>query len=743
MPIRRLSRAFAEDFFCVAILFAVVFAATLPLFSNDAIPLAVEGIFAFAPWEAERPAEFQPTESHELANHLYRYYPWYRFLNEAAHSGQSLLWNPAEALGTPFFAQWRTRVLSPFSVPFYLFSLNSAFQIAFALKILAAMLCAYGAARRFYYPPAVALIPALAWGLSPLFLLWNAAPLADAAVWLPLLFVVTERAATGAPRAATGLALVLTLIGLGGEPPLLAIALCFALIYLLARLLLDREKTGIKAGLQGILLGAIMAAMLLAIHLVPYIEYLGQAVARRLASPALSWRDLAAVIAPSLLDRAQSRAPMTALLLHPGLIPLLLLGLWVALRRFVGISLRAPVESLLFAAALLPLVAALAQLFGADLGLQHGFVLLPFALGMMAATAAETWIRLNAAEAKAALRNIAWSIPAIWGPALLLAGIAGRGGLGGWGQFALVVLLFFALFALYFVTLLKPNERLAGYGTATLTAASLLLFCLPLVPATPAPRVFPETAFIQSLKQTQTRIAGSAALRQWPLSAHGIPTVFSPAGDELLRHRAFIEASTREPLLMRRTGAQTLLLTKEDIRGAFAPVRNALRIAEVYPSGAVLFRDTAAIPRARMIYAGRRSDHYSPDQLDADLPPLLEGATLPEKENGARAAATIAQGERNTQVAVNVANTPPGILVLADTWYPGWTATVDGHPAPVLPVDAVFRGVELGEGTHTVQFDFDPISHKAGRWISLAALLLWIIPLLPLQRLPRRSARRA
>ena len=51
-----------------------------------------------------------------------------------------------------------------------------------------------------------------------------------------------------------------------------------------------------------------------------------------------------------------------------------------------------------------------------------------------------------------------------------------------------------------------------------------------------------------------------------------------------------------------------------------------------------------------------------------------------------------------------------GVLVLHDVAYPGWTACVDGHPAPVLRVNLLFSGVEVGQGRHTVTFAFHPLS---------------------------------
>ncbi|MGH2722283.1 MAG: YfhO family protein, partial [Actinomycetota bacterium] len=63
-----------------------------------------------------------------------------------------------------------------------------------------------------------------------------------------------------------------------------------------------------------------------------------------------------------------------------------------------------------------------------------------------------------------------------------------------------------------------------------------------------------------------------------------------------------------------------------------------------------------------------------------------------------------------------------GVLVLTDTWYPGWRATVDGEPAPVLEVDHALRGVVLPPGAHLVEFRYRPLSFLVGAWTSVATL---------------------
>lgn len=68
----------------------------------------------------------------------------------------------------------------------------------------------------------------------------------------------------------------------------------------------------------------------------------------------------------------------------------------------------------------------------------------------------------------------------------------------------------------------------------------------------------------------------------------------------------------------------------------------------------------------------------------------------------------------------------PRILSFLDSWYPGWSAKIDGDPAPLLKVNERFKGVVVPPGTHKVEFVFNPVL----TWRSLAfSLFLFILVL--------------
>jgi hypothetical protein len=74
--------------------------------------------------------------------------------------------------------------------------------------------------------------------------------------------------------------------------------------------------------------------------------------------------------------------------------------------------------------------------------------------------------------------------------------------------------------------------------------------------------------------------------------------------------------------------------------------------------------------------------------------------------------------------------TQRALLVLNDTWYPGWQAKVDGALAPVFRVNFLFRGIFLEPGRHTVEFVYRPWQFYSTLWVSLLsgfALLLLLL----------------
>ena len=134
------------------------------------------------------------------------------------------------------------------------------------------------------------------------------------------------------------------------------------------------------------------------------------------------------------------------------------------------------------------------------------------------------------------------------------------------------------------------------------------------------------------------------------------------------------------------------------------------------------------IPRARLVHAavvlpddGATLRHVVEHAGDAPTTAVLarddEMPPLAQPPAGTAETVTIV-GDEPEHVVVEATVASPALLVLTDTFYPGWTATVDGVAAAILRADHAFRAVALAPGTHKVEFAYRPGSVRLGFAIS-------------------------
>jgi len=84
----------------------------------------------------------------------------------------------------------------------------------------------------------------------------------------------------------------------------------------------------------------------------------------------------------------------------------------------------------------------------------------------------------------------------------------------------------------------------------------------------------------------------------------------------------------------------------------------------------------------------------------------------------------------------------PSLLVLSDTYYPGWVATVDERRVEMFPADYMFRGIAVPKGVHRVRFTYRPNSIVFGASISgFAFVTIAIFYALELVEKRRHSAK--
>ena len=159
------------------------------------------------------------------------------------------------------------------------------------------------------------------------------------------------------------------------------------------------------------------------------------------------------------------------------------------------------------------------------------------------------------------------------------------------------------------------------------------------------------------------------------------------------------------------------------------PPRSDQQIVFRSSTGISVLRNLDALPRARIVHqielvsspsaVARRVNDASFDARNTVLMP------------GAAPKLQTCTGDEPTQISRRTANSVTiearlacrGMLILADTWYPGWMATVDSHPTPIFQAYVALRGVVLEQGDHHVEFHYRPASGWTGALMSAIGVL--------------------
>jgi hypothetical protein len=147
---------------------------------------------------------------------------------------------------------------------------------------------------------------------------------------------------------------------------------------------------------------------------------------------------------------------------------------------------------------------------------------------------------------------------------------------------------------------------------------------------------------------------------------------------------------------------------------------------------AILYQNLNAFPRAFIVHSAK----FIPDKqaifqelLSKDFDPrsyaiVEEGAPAFPNAPAQRSPQPKIISYAADKITIEADLSGPGLLVLGDTYYPGWKALVDGRETKILKANYVMRAVELPQGRHRVEFYYSPASFRIGAAVSLTALLI-------------------
>lgn len=377
------------------------------------------------------------------------------------------------------------------------------------------------------------------------------------------------------------------------------------------------------------------------------------------------------------------------------------------------------------------------------------------------AAAAATRVRGEPPEA-GPLRTVAWVMAGIAAAALLGAMFAGAGDAGGGPSRAGGWMRFF-LFAAATAGIVVAWTR----GRIGMVAAALLLSLVTVADlwvigkrffhtAPPPGVVFAADDVVDFLKTqpgpyrvwtlpVPQGYRGGGAYGSNYLMVFGVDQVAGEHPNPLQRWDEYLGEGTRTYIDWHRflrdpravATPQGDAVTFESVPGflAAANVRYIISMAplalpglrEVYRGTALVYQNDQALPRAYLVPAVRpvpggqmlaamEQANWNPSALA--FVDAADRVSLPAGPLQGQARVAEYTPDR---IVIDATASRPALLVLADNFYPGWAAQVNGRSADVLRVNHTFRGVVVPAGSSRVTLTFAPRDLYTGLYISLAA----------------------
>jgi hypothetical protein len=707
------------------------------------------------------------------------FYPTYQALFDRVAQGDLPLWNPYQLCGLPWLGGPAGGLFYPPHVLYVVLPTHAALATLGLLHLVLIALSTLVLVRRAGFGMAAGVLAAILFTLRGTILDWlRWPPLLESVAWLPLGCVaILELARGGGARAAGLLALCTVSSWLAGGPQATAYVLYAWVTFVPAALV------GARAAARRCLITAALAAAAIglgtlgaAIQLIPGTEMAGQgtrATGQLETALMLPFGDSG----PALLERVWLGDPRLFGVLALALAPAVLadprhraLAAWAVAAGVVAFLVAlGPMTPIFGTVITLPLL-------GWFRSPNRLIVLVQFCLALLAGIALDTLVARGTAASSRAVKLARW-LPSAAAlamaahllhsgallPAIMAVAVAGVL-CGPWRVVPAVIAGGLVTLAIVEVTLAPPNRALlpytredaADYRPFTGVYARLReeqasgrvwfvhprLYGMDLVPKLASyhrVRTLDDYESVTLRRQAEyfTFLTEGGTRPLNPIRIFAGRVTPPPSGTPLAA------LATRRRLAdlaaVRLVVVPAAMLGSPDVQAFLSTAK--LRPLPSPHARLALFENPHALPRAFVVY--RTETAPDPASLlarlsDPAFDPLevsyVEGAPLPPAADASlrgRPAVVVRDEEELVEVEATLA--APGLLVLADAWYPGWRATVDGAPAAIVPTNHLYRGVPVPAGGHRVRFEYRPASVAVGAAASLAAglAIAWLLTRAP------------
>ncbi|HOK09640.1 MAG TPA: YfhO family protein [Candidatus Hydrogenedens sp.] len=682
-----------------------------------------------------------PLASNDYVTDTSRYLSDYLFLSKVK-DGYSLLWDHTTGSGIPFLARWSSRAFSLFSLPFYLLPFLWAIYSSIWFKMVVAGISTYFLAISFGLLPSTGLLVAVIFQTAGPLLYTPIHPMTDILVLFPIYLLVLNKIFCHSPRFWILLSFIIAIMELGGDIQTILLIFAFTVLYIFFMLYLSKSgKQYHFSSILFIILAWIVANGFIAFQLLPFFEWWAHRAkfAENYHPIRFMLRDLAGLFLPKAISSENSKYISVILLCSPGICAILLLPLWLSARHLISKETKDKIELLFFSSIFIFIVLVFFPYLNISLPSPFNFSivhigwLIILSTGFIIGLAIESWNLFPPDECRQCLKRLLFIAPIFWLLLFLCFSIGKITNFIGinnfWLEFGLGLLFLLLIIIYLLISLFSPSPRNAGFIISLLFILSLSLLYYPYRPTTPSILFSPNNEIITKLEAYGNRFAGTEDAQNIIFPPSTLTMMVIPKDKCTERYYAFMTQALKEPKLWIRTGTSCFIYTpspENKMPDSISAIRQEVKLKQIFSSGVAIFQIDSNIGRAYVIYKGKNVDKVLPELLTSDTPHLVENTVIPESGSIPEMPATI-ETISPTEVHIKVEKTKPGILVLADTYYPGWSVSVDGVAKDIIPVNIAFRGVELSEGDHQIEFVYKCKWLWWGFSITITTLLIALI----------------
>ena len=704
--------------------------------------------------------------------------PWAEVTHRAYANGEVPLWNPYQAAGTPHAANMQSAVFDPLLLVVNLHPTPLTWDLSLIGAFLLGAAAAYVFGRVLGLRVVPAVVTSAAFSLSGWFFLYSNNGFSRSYAYLPLLFLLVElvlRSRRLLPVLALGAAVAGNLYV--GMPEASFLVIGTTSVYAVARLVQERRRTPLHASFARLGGGGLLGVMLAAPLLLPFLQY--EPLSFNVHKPEfiqgsgtepqwglLNWlipyfvQDPETGYTPNVRNWFGVAVGISTLAAMSGRTETKRLHTWLFAAlggalllkvyefRVFGWVGRLPVVELVvfptFAAAVISFLFAVLAGIGVqvvwnrDLGLRRFFILVAsaFVLLVVFARTGDRWSVITSAP-----RDYA---AAVWGRGVfiallvLVAIVLASRFRKQWAALLLACLIVAELFVLVpFDIYAKRAEPYRAPGWMPLVRTAQNGEPYSRVFAVDA-KLYPNTAGALGLQDVRALDALYVSRYLWYVQTFIAPNAFDRfTGTEppiLFGNNPMFDAlSTRAVVsikdLSRMRGLR--LVGKDGDTRVYENTRAYPRAWVVHDVDVVdgvhealaFLRARARPERGAFVVKSFDPRHEAVVEdggtSDAALSALTQGGRCAGRD---RDRVTVERYSANT-VSLRVETPCAGLVVLPDTYFPGWTATVDGREQSIYPTDAAFRGVTVPAGVSRVEFRYEPRTFSWGLVIALAGLV--------------------